>query len=63
MMERKMQEVAPVHSERNTMSLPPCDGTWLVLAVVVLTVPVGWQWQVGLSDILVAAEHPAERWV
>lgn len=22
----------------------------------------GWQWQFGLSDILAAAEHPAERW-
>lgn len=62
-MKRKMQEVAPL--EHSMMSSPSWAGTWWVPAVVVWVAPVGetgWKWQFGLSDILAAEEHLAERW-
>lgn len=61
----KMQEVAPFQHEHSTMSSPSWSVTWWVPAVVVWAAPdgeTGQQWQFGLSDILAAAEHPAERW-
>lgn len=60
---RKMQEVAvqPEHSKRSS---PSSAGILGVPAAVIQAAPVcepGWQWQFGLSDILAAAKHPAER--
>lgn len=59
-----MQEVAAVQPEHSMMSSPSWAGVWGVPADVIWAAPVGetgWQWHFGLSDILVAAKHPAER--
>lgn len=62
-MMREKQEVAPVQPEHSkTSSLSWAVTSW-VPVVVVWAAPVGEAgWQFGLSDILAAAEHPAERW-
>lgn len=60
-MMRKTQEAAPVQPENRMTSSPLWVGTWWV-PVVVWPAPAGEVgWQFGLSDILAAAAHPAER--
>ena len=63
MMMKEMQEVAPDQPEDNMMSSPSWAGTWWVPVAVAWAEPVGeacWKCELGLSDNLVAAEHPAE---